>query len=68
VTDDREPCGQHTVFEPQCRTCARIAELRGALEVFVLDADIGLWLWQNHRKAIKQAQSAWFGQSRREGP
>jgi hypothetical protein len=30
-----EPCGQHTVFEPQCKTCGRIAELRGALGHFL---------------------------------
>jgi hypothetical protein len=32
---DAEPCGQHTVFEPMCKTCARIAELREALDYFL---------------------------------
>ena len=27
-----EPCGQHTIWEPQCGTCRRLAELRAALE------------------------------------
>lgn len=22
-----EPCGQHTIFEPMCKTCARLAAL-----------------------------------------
>ncbi len=28
-TVDQEPCGQHTIWEPQCRTCRRLAELEG---------------------------------------
>ncbi|MBN1442848.1 MAG: hypothetical protein JXA90_09065 [Planctomycetes bacterium] len=27
MASDTEPCGQHTIWEPQCRTCRRLAEL-----------------------------------------
>lgn len=40
-----EPCGQHTIFEPQCRTCARLAaleadrdRLREAVQALLEDA------------------------------
>ena len=36
---DTKPCGQHTVWEPQCRTCARLAGLEKERDEALADRD-----------------------------
>jgi len=36
---DTKPCGQHTVWEPQCETCARLAGLEKERDEALADRD-----------------------------
>jgi hypothetical protein len=35
---EEEPCGQHTAYEPMCKTCCRITDLKDVLRELILRA------------------------------
>jgi hypothetical protein len=58
---DTKPCGQHTVWEPQCRTCARLAGLEKERDTALADRDplATLREFQPAIDALDDASAAW---------
>jgi len=58
---DTKPCGQHTVWEPQCRTCARLAGLEKERDEALADRGplATLGDFQPALDALEGASMAW---------